>query len=60
MICRKLRPDIKEPDGRRVRYLRYILNLTAKAFLFSKDTGVFKENINYKRNNAYIKKLREL
>ena len=59
-IYRKLRPDIKEPDTRRVRYLGYILNLVVKAFLFSKDADTFEEDTNSKRSNAYIKKLREL
>ena len=45
-ICRKLRPDIKDPDSRRVRYLGYILNLTAKAFLFRTDADSFEEESN--------------
>jgi hypothetical protein len=36
-ILRDLNPDIKDPDSRRVRYFAYIINLVAKAFLFSKD-----------------------
>jgi hypothetical protein len=60
VICRKLRPDIKEPDSRRVRYLGHILNLAAKAFLFGKDADAFEEDINSKRSNAHIEKLREL
>jgi hypothetical protein len=60
MICRKLRFDIKESDGRRVKCLRHILNFMAKAFLFSKDVNAFEKDINCKRNNAYIKKLRKL
>jgi hypothetical protein len=59
-ICRKLRPDIKEPDRRRVRCLGHILNLAAKAFLFGKDADAFEEETNSKRNNAHIEKLREL
>ena len=59
-ICRKLRPDIKEPDSRRVRCLGHILNLAAKAFLFGKDADAFEEDTNSKRNNAHIEKLREL
>lgn len=60
VIYAKLRPDIKKPNDKRVRYLEYILNLAAKAFLFSKDANVFKEDTNCKRNNTYIKKLQEL
>jgi quinol monooxygenase YgiN len=55
-----LRSDIKESDSRRVKCLKHILNLTAKAFLFNKDADAFEENTNSKRSNAYIKKLREL
>jgi hypothetical protein len=36
-ILREIRPDIKEPDGRRVRCLGHIINLVAKAFLFGND-----------------------
>jgi hypothetical protein len=60
VICRNLRPDIKDPDTKRVRYLKHILNLTAKAFLFRKDTKSFEEETNQKRSAAHIKKLREL
>jgi hypothetical protein len=59
-IYRKLRSNIKEPDSRRVRYLGYILNLTVKVFLFSKDADVFESDTDSKRGNAYIEKLREL
>ena len=60
VIYRKLRPDIKEPNSKRVRCLEHILNLAAKAFLFGKDADAFKKNTNSKYNNTYIKKLREL
>lgn len=46
VIYRNLRLNIKDPDARRIRYLGYILNLTAKAFLFRKDTKSFEEEIN--------------
>jgi len=59
-ICRKLRPDIKEPDSRRVRCLGHILNLAAKAFLFGKDADAFESDTDSKRGNAHIEKLREL
>jgi hypothetical protein len=59
-ICRKLRPDIKAPDNRRVRCLGHILNLAAKAFLFGKDADAFEDDTNQKRSNAHIEKLREL
>jgi hypothetical protein len=51
-ICRKLRPDIKNPDSRRVRYLNHILNLVTKAFLFKKDAESFEEETNQKRSKA--------
>jgi hypothetical protein len=38
-----LRSNLKDSDSRRVRYLRHIINLTAKAFLFRKDADAFKE-----------------
>ena len=60
VICCKLHPDIKEPDSRRIRYLGYVLNLIAKAFLFDKNTDVFEEDTNFKYSNTYIEKLREL
>ena len=59
-IYRKLRPDIKAPDNRRVRCLGHILNLVAKAFLFGKDADAFEDDTNQKRSNAHIEKLREL
>jgi len=55
-----LRPNIKEPDSRRVRYLGYILNLIVKAFLFNKDADAFESDTDSKRGNAYIEKFREL
>jgi hypothetical protein len=39
-----LRPDIKDPNSRRIRYFRYIINLAVKAFLFGKDVDSFEEN----------------
>ena len=60
VICRKLRPDIKAPDSRRVRCLSYILNLAVKAFLFGKEADAFEEDVNQKYNNIYIEKLQKL
>jgi hypothetical protein len=45
-ICRKLRPNIKDPDNRRVRCLRHILNLATKVFLFKTDADSFEEKNN--------------
>ena len=60
VICRKLRLDIKKPNNKKVKCLGYILNLVVKAFFFNKNADVFEEDINSKRSNIYIKKLREL
>ena len=59
-ICRKLRPDIKDPDSRRVRCLGHILNLAAEAFLFGTDSESFQEETNQKRSKAHIEELRKL
>jgi hypothetical protein len=59
-IYRKLCPDIKAPDNRRVRCLGHILNLAAKAFLFERDADAFEDDTNQKRSNAHIEKLRQL
>lgn len=36
-ILHSIRPDIKDPESRRVRCLGHIINLVAKAFLFGND-----------------------
>jgi hypothetical protein len=36
-ILGSIRPNIKEPDTRRVRCLKHIINLVTKAFLFGND-----------------------
>jgi hypothetical protein len=36
-ILQALRPDIRDPDSRRVRCIGHIINLVAKAFLFGQD-----------------------
>jgi hypothetical protein len=59
VILRKYRPNIKDPDSRRVRYLDYIINLAAKAFLFSKNADAFKDSINTAYKNGYLKALRK-
>ncbi len=45
-ICWQLYLDIKDLDSRRVKYLGYIINLLAKAFLFGEDSNVFKLTTN--------------
>jgi hypothetical protein len=44
-ILKRLRPDIKHLESRRVRYLGHILNLTVKAFLFGHDPELFKVKV---------------
>jgi hypothetical protein len=46
VICRKLRLNIKNPNNRRVKCLKHILNFTAKAFFFEIDVDSFKEKTN--------------
>jgi hypothetical protein len=42
LILKRLRPNIRQPRARRVRYLGHIINLAAKAFLFNRDKDSFK------------------
>jgi hypothetical protein len=42
-ILGQLRPNIKNPNFKRVRYLGHIINLVIKAFLFGKNTDAFEE-----------------
>jgi hypothetical protein len=42
-----------------VKYLDYIINLAAKAFLFNEDIDAFKLTINNARERGYLKVLRE-
>jgi ribosome biogenesis protein Nip4 len=58
-ILRKYRLNIKDFNSRRVRYLRYIINLAAKAFLFGKNADVFKNNINSVCKNGHLEALRK-
>jgi hypothetical protein len=57
-ILRELRLDIKEPDSRRVRCLGYIINLSAKAFLFGNDSDAFKLITNNTRKIGELNALR--
>ena len=59
VICRRLHPDIKDPDSRRVRCLGYILNLVAKVFLFGKDADAFEDATNLTCKKGYIIELRK-
>jgi hypothetical protein len=52
--------DLKDPDSRRVRYLGYIINLNAKAFLFSKNADAFKEDSRIKKELSKFEAVREL
>lgn len=43
LILQSLRPDIPQPEARRVRCLDHIINLAAKAFLFGGDKESFED-----------------
>jgi hypothetical protein len=58
-ILKKYRPNIKDPNSRRVRCLGYIINLAAKAFLFGKIIDAFKDSINAAYKNGHLKALRK-
>jgi hypothetical protein len=58
-ILRKYRSNIKDPNSRRVRCLRHIINLAVKAFLFGKNADDFKDYINAVRKNNHLKALRK-
>jgi hypothetical protein len=58
-ILRKHRPDIKDPDSRRVRCLGHIINLAAKAFLFGKNADAFEDSTDAARKNGHLEALRE-
>jgi hypothetical protein len=59
-ILRQLRPDIKNPDSRRIRCLGHIINLAAKAFLFGKDADAFEEGSRTKKKLLKLEAVREL
>jgi hypothetical protein len=59
-ILTSLRPDIKDPDSRRIRCLRYIINLAVKAFLFGKDAEAFEEESQTKKALSKLEAVREL
>jgi hypothetical protein len=59
-ILAHLRPDLKDPDSRRVRCLGYIINLAVKAFLFRKDADAFKEESKTKKKLSKLEAVREL
>jgi hypothetical protein len=43
VILAYLRFNLKDPDSKRIKCLKHIINLAAKAFLFKKDADAFKE-----------------
>jgi hypothetical protein len=59
-ILAHLRPDLKDPDCRRVRCLGHIINLAAKAFLFGKDADAFEEESQTKKQLSKLEAVREL
>jgi hypothetical protein len=52
-ILKHLRPDIQDPDSRRVWCLGHITNLAAKAFLFGKDPDSFEANSRNKKEGGF-------
>jgi hypothetical protein len=44
-VLRELRPDIRDPDSRRVRCLGHIINLIAKALLFGNELRATRQEI---------------
>jgi hypothetical protein len=60
LILAHLRPDLKNPDSRRVRCLGHIINLVAKAFLFGKDADAFEEDSQTKKERSKLEAVREL
>jgi hypothetical protein len=60
VILKTLRPDIKDPDSRRVRCLGHIINLVAKAFLFGKNEYSFEaEDVNNDPEISYLETMQE-
>jgi hypothetical protein len=55
-----LRSNIKNPDSKRIRCLKHIINLIAKAFLFSKNSNNFEINSRDKKKKADFKIVRKL
>ena len=60
LILIHLRPDLKNPDSRRIRCLGHIINLVAKAFLFRKNADAFEEDSQTKKERSKLKTIREL
>jgi hypothetical protein len=58
-ILRKHRPDIKDPNSRRMCCLEHIINLAAKAFLFGKNAGAFEDSTDTARKNGHLEAPRE-
>jgi hypothetical protein len=51
---------LENPDFKRIRCFRYIINLAAKAFLFKKDADAFKEKFEIKKKLLKLEAVREL
>ena len=52
--------DLEDSNFKYVKYLDYIMNFTAKIFLFSKDVDVFKEDSRTKKELFKFEAVREL
>jgi hypothetical protein len=45
LVLKRIRPDLEHPKRRRVRYLDYIINLAAMAFLFGNNSASLEAEI---------------
>jgi len=54
-ILTQLYSNLKDPDFKKIRYLEYIINLAAKAFLFRKEADIFKEKSQSKKQLNKLK-----
>jgi hypothetical protein len=59
VILVHLRSDITNSDSRRVKCVGHIINLAAKAFLFSKDADAFEEESCTKKQLSQLEAVRE-
>jgi hypothetical protein len=51
LVLKRIRPNLEYLKRRRVKYLDYIINLTAMAFLFNNDSASFEAEISDTTNS---------
>jgi len=59
-ILRTLRPDIRDPDKRRVRCIGHIVNLAARAFIFGRNADAFEAQTDDARRRTHLERLQQL